>query len=304
MRVLITGGSGFVGTHLSRYCLESGHHVTALGTRKTHGRIDHPGYLYSSADTTSPGPWQEHVAHSDWIFNLAGRSIFQRWTRRSKKQIYDSRVSTTRCVVDALPSGSKTVLVSASAVGYYGDGGETELTETSPNGDDFLAALSRDWEREASKAEDKGVRVAIARFGIVLGAAGGALARMVPAFRAYLGGPLGSGRQWFPWIHIDDVAAACRHLALDDQLNGPFNLCAPEPVRNREMVRALGKVLGRPTKMAVPRWMLNMTMGELAGVLLGGQRAVPSRLAAAGFQFRHPRIDDALDDLLGDSSDP
>lgn len=299
MRVLITGGTGFVGTHLIRHCLESGHRVTALGTRKSHGRIDHPGFCYCSADTTRPGQWQQYVAESDWIFNLAGRTIFQRWTRRSKQQIYDSRILTTRCVADALPSRTEAVLVSASAVGYYGNGGDTELTESSPGGDDFLASVSRDWEREADRAEGRGARVAVARFGIVLGADGGALAKMIPAFRSFIGGPLGDGRQWFPWIHIDDLTAACCHLASRDDLHGPFNFCAPQPVRNLEMARALGKVLGRPAKMAVPPFMLKMMMGEMAGVLLGGQRAVPSRLTAAGFEFRYPKIDGALSDLVG-----
>lgn len=298
MRVLITGGSGFVGTHLIRHCLESGHRVTALGTRKIHGRIDHPGFCYCSADTTHPGQWQQYVAESDWIFNLAGRTIFQRWTRRSKQQIYDSRILTTRCVVDALSSRTEAVLVSASAVGYYGNGGDTELTESSPGGDDFLASVSRDWEREANRAEGRGVRVAVARFGIVLGADGGALAKMIPAFRSFIGGPLGDGRQWFPWIHIEDLTAACCHLASRDDLHGPFNFCAPQPVRNLEMARALGKVLRRPAKMAVPPFMLKMMMGEMAGVLLGGQRAVPSRLTAAGFEFRYPKIDGALSDLV------
>lgn len=298
MRVLITGGSGFVGTHLSRHCLRLGHRVTALGHRKSYGRIDHPGFAYYSADTTRPGRWQQHVAESDWIFNLAGRTIFQRWNRRYKQQIYDSRILTTRCVVDALSSRTEAVLISASAVGYYGNTGDTELTESSPGGHDFLASLSRDWECEANRAGDKGVRVAVARFGIVLGADGGALAKMVPAFRSFAGGPLGDGRQWFPWIHIDDLMAACCHLASRDDLYGPFNFCAPEPVRNLEMARALGKVLRRPAKMAVPRFLLKMMMGELAGVLLGGQRAVPSRLTAAGFEFSHPRIDGALTDLV------
>jgi uncharacterized protein len=299
MRVLITGGSGFVGTHLSRYCLKLGHHVTALGTRESHGRIDHPGFVYHSADTTRSGRWQEHVADADWIFNLAGCTILQRWTRRTKQQIYDSRILTTRCLVDALPSRTEAVLISASAVGYYGNGGDAELTESSPGGNDFLASVSRDWEREAGRAEDKGGRVAVARFGIVLGTDGGALARMVPAFRSYVGGPLGDGRQWFPWIHIDDLTAACCHLAFHGDLHGPFNFCSPEPVRNLEMARALGNVLGRPAKMAVPRLVLKVMMGEMAGVLLGGQRAVPSRLTAAGFEFRYPEIDGALADLIG-----
>jgi uncharacterized protein (TIGR01777 family) len=298
MRVLITGGSGFVGTHLSLQCLILGHHVTALGTRKIHGRIDHPDFVYHSADTTRPGRWQEHVADSDWIFNLAGRTVFHRWTRRYKQQIYDSRILTTRRVVDAFPSQTEAVLISASAVGFYGNGGDTELTESSPDGHDFLASVSRDWEYEADRAEDKGVRVAVTRFGIVLGAGGGALARMVPAFRSFVGGPLGDGRQWFPWIHIDDLTSACCHLASRDDLHGPFNVCSPEPVRNLEMVRALGNVLGRPAKMAVPRLALKMMMGEMAEMLLGGQRALPSRLTAAGFEFSYPEIDGALIDLV------
>jgi uncharacterized protein (TIGR01777 family) len=275
--------------------------VTALGTRKHHGRIDHPGFVYYSADTTRPGPWQQHVAESDWIFNLAGRTIFQRWTPRYKQQIYDSRILTTRCVVDALASRTEAVLINAGAVGYYGNGGDTELTESSPGGHDFLASVSRDWEREANRAEDKGVRVAIARFGIVLGTGGGALAKMVPAFRSFVGGPLGDGRQWFPWIHINDLTAACCHVASRADLHGPFNFCAPEPVRHVEMSRALGKVLGRPAKMAVPRLMLKMVMGELAEVLLGGQRAVPSRLTATGFEFSYPEINGALTDLVSHS---
>ena len=298
MRVLITGGTGFVGTHLSQYCLKSGHRVTALGSRKSYRRIDHPDFAYYRADTTRPGRWQQLVAESDWIFNLAGRSIFQRWTRRCKQQIYDSRVLTTRCVVDALPSPAEAVMISASAVGYYGNGGGMELTESSPGGHDFLASVARDWEHEANRAEDKGVRVAVARFGVVLGADGGALAKMVPAFRSFVGGPLGDGRQWFPWIHIDDLTAASCFLASRDGLHGPFNFCAPEPIRNLEMARALGNMLGRPSKMAVPRLMLKMMLGELADVLLGGQRAVPSRLTAAGFQFTYPKIDGALNDLL------
>jgi uncharacterized protein (TIGR01777 family) len=303
MRVLITGGSGFVGTNLSRYCLKLGHRVTALGTRESYGRIDHPGFVYHSADTTRPGRWQECVADSDWIFNLAGRTIFHRWTHRYKQQIYDSRILTTRCVVDAFPSRTKAVLISASAVGYYGNGGDTELTESSPGGHDFLASVSRDWEYEANRAEDKGVRVAVARFGIVLGAGGGALARMVPAFRSFVGGPLGDGRQWFPWMHIDDLTAACCLLASREDLHGPFNFCAPVPVRNLEVSQSLGKVLGRPAKMAVPRLALKMMMGEMAEVLLGGQRTVPSRLTAAGFEFRYPQIEGALSDLVSHPKD-
>lgn len=151
-----------------------------------------------SADTTRSGRWQRHAADADLIFNLAGRTIFQRWTRRIKQQIYDSRIQTTHCLVEALPAESRTVLVSTSAVGYYGNCVNRELAESAPPGDDFLALLSVDWESEANRARAKGARVAVARFGIVLGADGGALAKMVPAFRSFVGGPLGRGRQWFP----------------------------------------------------------------------------------------------------------
>lgn len=302
MRVLITGGSGFVGTHLSRHCLDLGHHVTALGGRSTYGAIDHPEFEYVSADTTRSGEWQQYAADADLIFNLAGRTIFQRWTRRTKQQIYDSRIETTRCLVEALPAESHTVLVSASAVGYYGDCGNRELVESAPPGDDFLASVGVDWESEANRAQAKGARVAVARFGIVLGADGGALAKMVPAFRSFMGGPLGHGRQWFPWIHIKDLIAACWFLASRDDLHGAFNICAPHPVRNGQMARTLGQVLGRPAKMAVPEFMLKIMLGELAGVVLGGQRTVPAALTAAGFEFNYPELEAALIDLVGPSS--
>jgi hypothetical protein len=302
MRVLITGGSGFVGTHLSRHCLDLGHHVTALGGRSIYDAIDHPEFEYMSADTTRSGRWQQRAADADLIFNLAGRTIFQRWSRRIKRQIYDSRVQTTHCLVDALPAESRAVLVSTSAVGYYGDCGNRELVESAPPGDDFLASVSVDWESEANKARAKGARVVVARFGIVLGTDGGALAKMVPAFRSFMGGPLGHGRQWFPWIHIQDLIAACWFLASREDLQGAFNICAPHPVRNGQMARTLGHVLGRPSKMAVPEFMLKIMMGELAGVVLGGQRTVPAALTAAGFEFNYPELEAALIDLVGSAS--
>jgi hypothetical protein len=299
MKILITGGTGFVGTHLSRACLDAGHEVTVLGTRSHPRPGDPPGLRRIAADTTGPGQWQAYAAAADLIFNLAGRNIFQRWTRKHKQQIYDSRILTTRNVVDALPMEAATAMISTSAVGYYGNCGDTELSEESPAGTDFLASVARDWEAEARKAEAKGARVVLARFGIVLGPDGGALAKMIPAFKSLLGGPLGSGRQWFPWIHVQDLVGALRFLARRSDLKGPFNLCAPHPVTNAVMARALGKVLGRPAKMPVPAFMVRMIAGELGDVLLSSQRTLPVRLSKAGFEFDFENIDTALAEIAG-----
>ncbi len=299
MNILITGGTGFVGTHLSRACLDDGHDVAILGTRPSPKDLEHPRLRLVAADATRPGDWQANVPWADIIFNLAGRTIFQRWTQKHKQQIYDSRILTTRNVVDALPQATTSVLVSTSAVGYYGTCGDAELSEESPPGNDFLATLARDWEAEAKAGEAKGARVVLVRLGIVLGRDGGALAKMIPAFRSFVGGPLGSGRQWFPWIHIQDLLGALKFLAAPSDLKGPFNLCAPHPVTNAEMAAALGKALGRPAKIAVPAFMLRMVMGELGDVFLSSQRVRPARLLAAGFEFGFPQIDKALADLMG-----
>lgn len=298
MRIVITGGSGFVGTHLSRYLLAAGHEVTALGTRPSYKLIDHSLFTYMAADTTRPGDWQQAVADADIVYNLAGRTIFKRWSKRYKKQIYDSRILTTRNTVEALSTNPRTVLVSTSAVGYYGDCGDAELTESSPPGSDFLADLAKDWESEAMAAQANGARVAIARFGIVLSADGGALAKMIPAFRSFLGGPLGNGQQWFPWIHIQDMVAALYFLAGGANLSGPFNLCAPHPVRNGMFAETLGRVLARPAAMAMPAFMLKMAMGEIGGVLLASQRVLPTHLSEAGFEFGYPQIEVALENLV------
>jgi len=298
MKILITGGTGFVGTHLTRACLDAGHDVTVLGTRLPDKPPVDSRLRHVAADTTIPGDWQRDVTSADLVFNLAGRNIFQRWNQKYKQQIRDSRILTTRNVVEALSETGTPVLISTSAVGYYGSCGDAGLNEDCPAGQDFLASLALDWEAEATKGEAIGARVVLVRFGIVLGRDGGALAKMIPAFRSFVGGPLGNGRQWFPWIHIQDLLRALNFLAARSDLKGPFNLCAPQPVTNGQMADALGKALGRPAKMAVPAFVLKVMMGELGNVLLSSQRALPVNLLAAGFEFGFPQIDMALANLI------
>jgi len=300
MKILITGGTGFVGTWLSTFLLARRHHVVAVGRRPTQNAVDHKRFRYISADTTHPGAWQNEIASCDLIINLAGRTIFKRWTPSYKTQIIDSRILTTRHVVQAIPQDAETVLISASAVGYYGERGEDVVAEGQPAGNDFLADVCRRWETEAFKANEKGIRVVTSRFGIVLGRHGGALQKMMSAFRAFVGGPMGSGRQWFPWIHLEDLASAILFAATAPSVNGPLNFCSPNPVRNRELADVLGDLLNRPSFMPTPAFMLRLAMGEFGDSLLASIRAVPEGLLSKGFDFKFPDIREALQNLISD----
>jgi len=298
MKVFITGVTGFVGRHLATLLLQEGHTVSGVGTRTRQDVIHHEIFSYISADTTRPGPWQDALADVDAVINLAGKSIFGRWSDRYKKRIYDSRILTTRNLVDALPENKAVIFCSTSATGFYGDGGDDILTESSPGGDDFLARVGRDWEAEALRAEEKGARVVLARFGIVLGKQGGMMQKVLPAFRLYAGGPLGDGMQWFPWIHMDDLLAAFQFVLKNDTVRGPVNFCSPNPVRNHDFSKALGRVLNRPVFMRTPSLLLRIVMGELAAAVLCSQRAVPEKLLEFGFQFKYPGIEDALTNIV------
>jgi uncharacterized protein (TIGR01777 family) len=299
MKVLVTGGLGFVGRHICRSFLDQGAEVTAIGRSPNPNLIPHPQFNYRAADTTQTGDWQEGVGQADIIVNLTGKTIFARWTDAYKQQIYDSRILTTRNIVQALPEGSRTTLCSTSAVGFYGDGGETVLTEASALGSGFLADIARDWEAEAQAAEKKGARVNLMRFGVVLGRGGGALVKMIPAFKMFAGGPMGSGSQWMPWIHIDDLVSAV-HFLVDHQTPlGAVNFCAPHPVRNHELAATLAKVLKRPSAIPVPAFLLRTVLGELSEAFLDSQRVLPERLTAAGFSFEYPKLKDALTQLVG-----
>jgi uncharacterized protein (TIGR01777 family) len=301
MNIFMTGGTGFVGSFLSRNLAEAGHDITILTRKKEHPTPAHSRIRFITGDPKQEGPWMTEVPQHDWVINLAGASINTRWTDEVKQTIYNSRILTTRNLVSALAEGDRPQLFcSTSAPGYYGPRGEEELTEESPPGDDFLAQLAQDWEAEALKAQEMGIRTVITRFGIVLGKGGGFLEQLVPLFKSYLGGHVGSGAQWLSWIHQQDQVRAFLFLLDHPDLVGPVNFTAPNPVRNRDFAKALGQALNRPAILPAPGFMLHLIYGEFADVILTGQKVVPQKLLAAGFDYQFPTIDQALQDLLAD----
>ena len=302
MQVFVTGGSGFVGTALCRGLLADGHSVTVL-TRDARAKEHLPkGAGICLGNPTEPGAWQDEASGSQGFVNLAGASIFGRWTPEHKEAIKNSRVLATRHLAQALARGKdpeQKVLVSASAVGFYGFRQDEELDETSEGGDDFLARVCREWEAEARQASETGARVVTARFGIVLDRSGGALAKMLPPFRMGLGGPLGSGKQWFSWITLRDLVGAALYCLTHPEMRGPVNFTAPEPVTNKALARALGAKLKRPALFPVPGFTVRMALGELGSVLLEGQKVLPKKLLYSGFRFQCPSLKQALDAVLG-----
>ena len=301
MNIFMTGGTGFVGTYLSQKLNSEGHVVTILTPSQSGAALKMKGLSYLEGNPTIKGKWQEAVKEHDVIINLAGASIFSRWTAEQKKILRDSRIDTTHNIVEALPAdASKITLFSTSAVGYYGFHEDEELTENMPAGDDFLAQLARDWEQEALRAQDKGARVVITRFGIVLGKNGGALGQMIPLFKYFLGGPLGNGKQWFSWVHMQDLAEVFMFILTHPEIEGAVNLCSPQPVRNADLGKAIGRILHRPSFMPAPGFMIKLILGEFGSVLLKGQRVMPRRLLDAGFIFKYPNIEEALKGILLD----
>ncbi|MBW1998728.1 MAG: TIGR01777 family oxidoreductase [Deltaproteobacteria bacterium] len=292
MKVFITGGTGFVGQTLTRHFTDKGMDVTVL-TRRVEGKASLPqGASYLEGDPRVQGPWQERVAEHDVVINLAGASIFRRWTESAREEIRESRIAGTKNLVGALRErkGIETILLSASAVGYYGFHGDEELD---------VASVAREWESAALEAGKFGVRTAVLRFGIVLGRHGGALKQMLPLFKWCLGAPIGSGRQWLSWIHEQDLAGIFLYLAERRDMEGPVNCTSPNPVRNKEFTKALGRALNRPTFMpAVPSFVMRLVYGEFGSILVKGQRVNPRRLMGAGFSFKYPEAGHALEDLL------
>lgn len=296
MRIILAGGSGFLGSALAARCRAEGHDTRIL-TRSPEGMA--PDQIQWQPDGTA-GSWAEALNGADVIVNLAGEGIADgRWTAARKNAIRQSRLLSTRSLVTAIRrlTTPPALLVNASGVGYYGDRGAEPVTETTSAGRDFLAELCVEWEREAEQASSI-ARVAILRNGLVLHPSGGALARMLLPFRVGLGGRLGSGDQYLPWIHLDDWVDLVRWLMVNPDARGAFNVTAPGPVTNAAFTRALGRALHRPTIIPVPVFALRLLFGELADTLLTGQRAIPLRAQEMGFPFRFAHIDDALRDLL------
>jgi uncharacterized protein (TIGR01777 family) len=302
MKVFITGGTGFVGTTLAQKLAQEGHKTTVLTRSLKDRSAALEGISYAEGDPTQKGAWQKKIADHDVVINLAGASIFRRWSDSAKNLIWDSRIQTTQNLVEALSArkDKETHLFSTSAVGYYGFHEDEVLDESSPLGQGFLADLSKEWESAALKAKDYGVHVNLMRFGIVLGRRGGALQQMLPAFKWWMGSPLGSGNQWFSWIHEQDLVNIFLYLVKEKKISDAVNCTAPYPVTNRELTHALGEVLAKPTFMpAVPGFVMNLILGEFGLVLLKGQRVVPKKLLDAGFRFSFPDLRSALKDLLG-----
>lgn len=298
MHILLTGGTGLIGRRLCRHWLAAGHRLTVLSRQ--------PGRVPQLCGETVRGIADFEALGDeplDAIVNLAGEPIAERpWTPRRKALLWDSRVRLTERLVEWLEGRSQrpAVLISGSAVGWYGDAGERPLDEDSAAaGEDFASELCLAWEQIALEAEALGIRVVRLRTGLVLAPEGGFLKRLLPPFRLGLGGQLGNGRQWMSWVHIEDMLGLIDFLLHQGAASGPYNACAPQPVRNRDFTRALGQALHRPTLLGVPGFALRLALGELSLLLLGGQRVAPKRLLEAGFVFRYNDLPTALADVLG-----
>ena len=283
MKIVVSGGTGFIGTPLVARLRERGDEVVVLSRDPKHGVEWHP---------PSPGPWESHVREADAVVNLAGASIAGgRWTESRKAQLTSSRLVPLRALIDAKPR----VLIEASAVGYYGYTSDETFDESAARGTGFLAELVEKWETTAHEAESF-ARVVLLRFGVVLDKSGGALKQMLPPFYFGAGGPIGSGKQWMSWVDREDVLRAIEWAIDSSSARGIYNVSAPNPVRNREFARAIGRAIHRPAILPVPAFALRLLFGRgLADeALLGGQRAVPSRLQREGFTFRYPTLEESL----------
>ena len=301
MRVVITGGSGLIGSAVAWEMGGAGHEVVVLTRDLSRVKALPPNTRAMQWDGRTGDGWASLLDGDTGIVHLAGESIAGgRWTESRKRRILASRVEPGGAVLAAIRQAKERprVLLQGSAVGFYGPCGDEVVTEAHPPGTDFLAGVCVEWEASTAEAEPLRVRRAILRTGVVLSGDGGALPRMALPFRLGAGGPLGGGRQWFPWIHLADEVGAIRFLLEREDAHGPFNLTAPEPLTNRDFSRALGRALHRPSLVPAPGFALRLLLGEMAGMLLNGQRAVPQRLVEKGYTFRHPEALGALRNLL------
>jgi len=301
MRVFLTGGTGFIGTQLVRALLGRGDECVVL-SRSERDPWNLGSVRFVSGDPTAPGSWYADLATCDAVVNLAGARIVDpahRWTPARKSLLRDSRIETTRCVVEAIAAAGERpkVLVSGSAIGYYGPRGDDAVDESAPAGSDFLATLAAEWEAAAVEAQPA-VRVVLLRTGLALGRGGGVLDALTPLFKLGLGGPWGDGTQWWSWIHVADQVRLILHL-IDGDTTGPVNATAPNPVTVNDFAKALGAALHRPALARAPAFALRMMLGEAADALLDLQRVLPKRALESGFAFAYPDLASALAEVFG-----
>jgi uncharacterized protein (TIGR01777 family) len=302
VRIFVTGGTGLIGKNLVRQLLSDGHECVVLtrDPQRARARLPEAAQLVVG-DAVARGPWMQEVSRSQAVIHLAGAGIFEkRWTAAFKEQIRASRVESARRLAEAIRQAQNRpqVHLQASAVGYYGPRGDEELEENGSPGSDFLARVAVEWEGAAQEIAQLGPRVVLVRFGVVLAPDEGALPQLVRPFRLWVGGPVGSGRQWVSWIHIADLVEILRWLLGREDAQGVFNGTAPHPCTNREMARTIGQILRRPSFFRTPTWVLRLALGEVADVVCTGQRVIPKRLLDMGYSYRFPTIEAALRDLL------
>lgn len=309
MKVAVTGATGFVGSRLVAKLQQAGEQVLVLTRNLAKAERIFPKAAFPAVEIIAyqplqSGDWQRQISGCEGVVNLAGAPIAEsRWTAERKREILESRTIGTAKIVEAIvqasdkPSDKPSVLVNSSAIGYYGTSETAVFDETSPAGTDFLAQVCQAWEAEAEKVKASGTRLVILRTGIVVGE-GGAVAKMMLPFRLFAGGPLGSGKQWFSWIHIDDLVSLILQALRQPALEGVLNATAPQPVKMAELCQALGEVLGRPSWLPVPAFALEALLGDAAKVVLEGQQVLPHKAQAAGFDFQYPAIQPALQDVL------
>ena len=301
LNIIIIGGTGFIGTTLSRTLLEAGHNITVMSRTKVPDSFLRNGIAILRADVSQPGSWQEQMPDYEVIINLSGASIFRRWTSRGKQEILDSRILTTRNIVKAISKhrGNIKQFFSVSGVGYYGFHRDEFLDESDSAGSDFIAQVAARWESETEPIKEMGIRMVICRLGHVLGMHGGALPKLVTLARLHLGNYWGNGNQWISWIHQEDLARAFLFLLDTHTISEPINITTPNPVRNREMMQVLTKTISKRVFIPpVPKFALQLMLGQFSSVFVNGQKVMPTVLQQNGFTFKFPILDKALIDLL------
>lgn len=298
MRITLTGATGFIGSRLVQRWLQEKHELHALG--RSAGKLPPEVHFWKWAEPEKTAPPLESLEGSDAVVHLAGEPVAQRWTQEVKQRIRTSRIEVTSSLVNAISQLQRkpSVLISGSAVGYYGSRGDEILTEESAPGRGFLPDLCVEWERRAQQATASGLRVVCLRTGIVLGVEGGALPQMLTPFRLGIGGPMGTGAQWMPWIHLDDIVGLIDFAMKTESVRGPLNACSPNPVTNREFSSQLGRALHRPAVVPTPEFAIRLLFGEMAQVILASDRVLPKAALAAGHGFHFPELCAALNQLL------